>query len=228
MLKFVGSLSLVLLSLYAVAWLIGPNFDLWLPPRSPCDGGLTRVRQLRTVADVRNTGTALMTWMRDERQADSHISAKTVTTSRSAVVDPTVYGVVKYEAVVQHLHPAEDFFYMKHVPFEDGWGRPIEVRFLGSSIPPDEVLVRSAGCDGSFEEGDYETGAFVATDYSKDIVWANGDLIRWPASGAPVRPRPLSDKGTSRDAILFTAHQAHPTGIHQTGGGLRSQSHDRR
>lgn len=69
---------------------------------------------------------------------------------------------------------------MLEVPQVDGWGHPIEFYFQGLHVPPPRIVIRSPGCDGRFEGETYETGPFAATDYRQDIVWAEGEFVRWP------------------------------------------------
>ena len=42
------------------------------------------------------------------------------------------------------------------------------------------MLIRSPGFDGSFSADSYSVGPFLATDYDQDIVWADGNFLRWP------------------------------------------------
>ena len=43
------------------------------------------------------------------------------------------------------------------------------------------VGIRSSGVDVLFDDDPYTAGAFIATDFSQDIVWAGGFFVRWPA-----------------------------------------------
>ncbi len=169
--------TLICLALiYAIAWYLGPNVDMYLPPRGPCGGGLQKAKQKRTVADIRNTGTALLEWIADFEASSPPLP------SGEARVDLDGFREVSHAELLGHLRPRDDFFYMQEVPYLDGWKNRIEVYFQGESVPPDRVLIRSAGCRGQFEEDGYQTGPFVSTDYGQDIVWADGQFVRWPGA----------------------------------------------
>lgn len=174
---------------YAMAWYLGPAFDMYLPPRGPCGGGLQKAKQKRTLADIGNTASALLDW-----SADAAVTATPLPSAGleigavplGTVIDLNEFREVSYEELVSYLHPRDDFFYMRWIPDVDGWKNPIEYYFAGSSIPPDRILIRSAGCRGEFAEGDYQTGPFANTDYEQDIVWADGRFVRWPGAAGVV------------------------------------------
>jgi hypothetical protein len=140
--------------------------------------------QKRTVADVRNTGVALVDWMTDIQTGSLSLPAQGHAGEEEGVVeDLSLAGFreVSYEEIFGYLHPGDHFFYMQEVPEFDGWKNRIEFYFLGEATPPSSILIRSAGCQGEFEEGDYRTGPFTSTDYQQDIVWADGRFVRWPS-----------------------------------------------
>ena len=159
--------------LYGAVWLIGPGVDLYLPPRGPCSDGSQIVKQRRTVADMRNTGTALLSWLADRGHTPG-------TAREPAAVSLNAYRRIDPAEIYQYLNPRDDLSYLQVVPDLDGWQNQVEVYFLGDALPPQSVLIRSAGCQGVFQGPDYETGAFVSTDYEQDIVWADGRFVRWP------------------------------------------------
>ena len=168
-------LLVALVMVYAIAWYIGPGVDLYLPPRHPCEGGLQKAQMLRTVADIRNTGTAFMTWM-----AERPVDPTTGSTEPVKVRDIRDFEPVTHEQVFAWLHPTEDFFYMLEVPELDAWDNPYEFYVAGPADAPLSLMMRSAGCDGEFEAELYEVGPFLSTDYGRDLVWTDGYFVRWP------------------------------------------------
>jgi len=130
---------------------------------------LQKAKQKRTVADERNVGTAMMSWLTDELAAAA-AGAQTV-----AVTD---YGTSKTGASVGGtLVPR----YIQEVPNKDGWKNNYEYYLkVGSPLDPQVMLIRSAGRDKSFDGSSYSAAAFDPTDYNKDIVWADGFFVRWP------------------------------------------------
>lgn len=191
-------ITVILALIYAIAWVTGPSFDMYLPPRGPCGGGMQKARQKRTVAEIRNTGTAVLQWIADAEAGSSfpqdggYGSGAPESGTR---VDLDGFREVSHAELFGYLHPREDFFYMQQMPDVDGWKNWIEFYFQGESMPPERVLIRSAGCRGQFEEGGYLAGPFVSTDYAQDLVWADGHFVRWPGStgraGPPSKQEPI-------------------------------------
>ncbi|HEX6097808.1 MAG TPA: prepilin-type N-terminal cleavage/methylation domain-containing protein [Thermoanaerobaculia bacterium] len=119
-------------------------------------GAVTRARQKRTMADIRNIATA---W--EGRNAEKGSYAPGFTYPATAVTYDDVEGALSPD-------------YMKNVPKVDGWGRPYEFAFEGSVY-----AIRSAGRDGLFEGADYEPAATSSPDC--DLVYSNGRFVTWPA-----------------------------------------------
>ncbi len=135
---------------------------------------LQKAKQKRTVADIRNTGTSMMSWLTDQISASAAGAAGTYTWPTS--------GSASYAQVFALLRPSDTFFYMQEVPEVDGWkGTYCFILNTANLLAPTGVIaMRSPGRDKSFESGTYSTGPFVATDYDRDIVWADGFFIKWP------------------------------------------------
>ena len=136
---------------------------------------LQKAKQKRTVADIRNTGTSLMSWLTDQVSAAAAGAASTT-------YSWTPNGVQGYTGVNDLLKPSTTFFYMQDVPQVDGWKNPYQFFVnTGSLLAPTGVLgMRSTGRDNSFTGSTYNSGPFTATDYDQDIVWADGYFIQWP------------------------------------------------
>lgn len=141
-----------------------------------------------TVADLRNTGTAWMAWL-DEQRPGAELGVP-------EAVDLGDFRSVSHGEVFRRLHPQEDFFYMLEVPAADGWGNPIELWVLGPAESPESLLMRSAGCDGELEGQVYDIEGFPSTACDREIVWVNGFFCagrgrdRERNQGAPFRHEP--------------------------------------
>jgi prepilin-type N-terminal cleavage/methylation domain-containing protein len=136
---------------------------------------LQKARQKRTVSDIRNTGTAMMSWLTDQASAAAAGAANSFTWTASS-------KVTAYDDVVNILRPSTTFFYMQEVPQKDAWKKDLELYMDTANIlSPTGVLgLRSAGRDQSFEGTTYTVGSFIATNYDSDIVWADGYFVRSP------------------------------------------------
>ncbi len=139
---------------------------------------LQKAKQKRTVADIRNVGTAWMSWLTDQVGAASSGAGKTY--NASDFNDPT------YVELYGYLHPESTFFYMQEVPQFDGWKYALRFGQAASLSAASVLIVCASGADGTLLGGDctkdYEVGAFVATDFDHDIVWGDGYFIRWPST----------------------------------------------
>lgn len=67
--------------------------------------------------------------------------------------------------------------YLRQLPDRDGWRQPLDLRLDRSSH---RFQVRSPVQDGRFESDRYEVGPFDRAEPERDVVWADGDLGRWP------------------------------------------------
>lgn len=73
--------------------------------------------------------------------------------------------------------------YLRELPEEDAWGRPIEFcldRRL--SALNHQYGVRSPGADGTYQSAAYALGGFAETALGNDLVWMDGGFVRWPAA----------------------------------------------
>jgi len=136
---------------------------------------LQKAKQKRTVADIRNTGTAWMSWLTDQVGAASAGTGKTY--------DASSFDTVTYEQIFGYLHPTDTFFYMQEVPQLDGWRYPLSFG-KASNLLDSNVLIICSGARDNTIAGDCTTtwtvAPFVATDYDQDIVWADGYFVSWP------------------------------------------------
>ena len=137
---------------------------------------LQKAKQKRTVADVRDVGTAWMSWLTDQVGAASAGATK--------VYDAAGFSDVSYPELFGYLHPSTTFFYMQDVPQVDAWRYPLAFGKAESLLASTVLVVCSGGGDGALDGNDctrgWDVAPFIATDFTQDIVWADGYFIRWP------------------------------------------------
>ena len=137
---------------------------------------LQKAKQKRTTADMRNTGTAWMSWLTDQVGAASAGASK--------VYDASTFTTVTYGTLFTHLHPSDTFFYMQEVPQKDGWDFDYSFARNSDLVQSQVLIICSSGRGGEFGtpgscNGAWSVEAFLATDYDQDIVWADGYFVRW-------------------------------------------------
>ena len=133
---------------------------------------LQKAKQKRTVADVRNTGTAMFSWLTDQVGA---AAAGQTTTDQ---VDLTKYTkITSIDTVKAVLVPQ----YLQAIPVKDGWKVNYEYYLETEKVLKRTVMaIRSSGRDGTFAGTTYTVQGFDPTDYDQDIVWADGFFVSWP------------------------------------------------
>ncbi len=125
---------------------------------------LQKAKQKRTIADVRNTGTAWMSWLTDqvtEGVTESTLPEHPTAAELAAVLVPD---------------------YIQELPATDGWGHELEFSIRRNLLESSVLRIRSPGRDGVFEDVPIEPRPFVATEYDRDIVWSDGYFMAWPSS----------------------------------------------
>jgi len=136
-------------------------------------------KQKQTISDIRNVGTAMWVWYKDEvapkRSEESHKKAEAMAKEPSA--DMSAVPVISREELTKLLVPK----YIASIPEKDGWGNPYE--FHLNTTDPNAVQVmalRSPGMDGTFSGDSYVIGPFAPEDQKQDIAWMDGYFIHWP------------------------------------------------
>ncbi len=125
--------------------------------------------QKQTVADLRNVGTAMFSWLTDEMSAGAAGQDQQV-----AIAD---FPAISRQDLTELLVPE----YTQEVPEKDGWGHPYEYYLDVKDLVGQKVIaIRSPGRDGKFSSSPYAIGHFEPSDYDQDIVWADGFFVRWP------------------------------------------------
>ncbi|HEV7667915.1 MAG TPA: prepilin-type N-terminal cleavage/methylation domain-containing protein [Thermoanaerobaculia bacterium] len=130
---------------------------------------LQKAKQKRTVADMRNTGTAMFSWLTDQVGAAA---------AGQNTVALGSYDTITQAALSTLLVPV----YMQDVPKVDGWKGDYDFYLkTGSKVLEQQVmLIRSKGRGGAADAGPFTVTSFDPTDYAQDIVWADGFFVRWP------------------------------------------------
>jgi len=137
---------------------------------------LQKAKQKRTMADMRNVGTAWLSWVTDV------VSGAAAGASARTWDGATYTAFGGSDALYITLHPSSTFFYLNELPAKDGWKNTYVYGYTGTPLGSQVVAIGSGGRDGSlsaFEDG-VSTGPFTPTKYDEDIIWADGFFVRWP------------------------------------------------
>lgn len=157
----------------------------------PAQAAPSTSAQQMTVADIRNVGTAMFSWLVDQVDRDAPAPPDSVFEPESdpaclswkekdvncKVLQIDKLPLISWEDLTKLLVPN----YIQSIPEKDSWGNPFEYRldtkhFLNKSV----MAIRSAGKDGAFSGTRYENGTFPAAEEDQDLVWMEGFFIRWP------------------------------------------------
>jgi prepilin-type N-terminal cleavage/methylation domain-containing protein len=131
---------------------------------------LQKAKQKRTVADMRNAGTAMFSWLTDQVGAAAAGAAATD-------VDLSKYTTSDAATVASVLVPQ----YLQSVPAKDGWKKDFSYWLETTEVLKAQVMaIGSGGRDASTPSGSYTVAGFDPTDYDQDIIWADGFFVRWP------------------------------------------------
>jgi type IV pilus assembly protein PilA len=153
-------LLIVIAIIGIIAALLIPNFL----------DALQKAKQKRTVADMRNIGTAMFSWLTD--QVGAAAAGATATD-----VDLGNYTSSDSSTVESVLVPQ----YVQSVPVKDGWKQPFWYWLETTNVlNPQVMAIASGGRDKSTPSGTYTVAGFDPTDYDQDIVWSDGFFVRWP------------------------------------------------
>jgi prepilin-type N-terminal cleavage/methylation domain-containing protein len=132
---------------------------------------LQKAKQKRTVADVRNIGTAMFSWLTD--QVGAAAAGQTATQ-----LDLSTFGGTKTVDIIESVLVPQ---YVQDIPEKDGWkGSYLYFLQITSPLSANVMAIASGGRQTAPTVGAYTVTAFDPTDYDQDIVWANGFFVRWP------------------------------------------------
>jgi general secretion pathway protein G len=132
---------------------------------------LNKSKQKRTMTDIRLTGTAWFSWVTDQ------VSAGAAGQQISTLEWGEMFTDQSFDELHEILVPA----YAAYIPQNDAWGSQYQYGASSDYNDTVPVAVRSTGADAVFDTDSYTAGAFIATDFVQDIVWAGGFFVRWPA-----------------------------------------------
>lgn len=132
---------------------------------------LQKAKQKRTMAQISETGKAMTKYFLDE------------VAGAAAGAEEGSFSVSDYGSTITPndlsllLVPS----YIGLVEEHDAWGNDIEYYLQVENIDLVQAMaIRSPAANGSFESGDYTPGPFSVTQFQEDLVWADGNFIRWP------------------------------------------------
>jgi prepilin-type N-terminal cleavage/methylation domain-containing protein len=176
-----GQRGFTLIELLIVVAIIGIIAAILIPNLLDA---LQKAKQKATVGDIRNIGTAWMSWVTDQSSAAA--------AGQSNEPFNWNFGTELFHSDLAALLEAStsnpNFYYLQKLPQDDGWGAEFE--YMGSfqaAGPYDTLLqgahvvaIRSKGRDGSASGAEYTPGFFIGTDYDQDIVWSDGYFVRAP------------------------------------------------
>ena len=165
-----GQKGFTLIELLIVVAIIGIIAAILIPNLLDA---LQKAKQKRTVGDIRNLGSAWFSWYQDQNGAAAAGAA--------ATYDFSFGSTLSADELLGTLFVSSTMFYIQQVPTVDAWGNDMEYRVADDLDDPQFMGIRSPGRGDAFESSTYPMGPFIATDYNKDIVWADGFFIQYPA-----------------------------------------------
>ncbi|HUP43401.1 MAG TPA: prepilin-type N-terminal cleavage/methylation domain-containing protein [Thermoanaerobaculia bacterium] len=144
---------------------------------------LQKAKQKRTMGDATDIGKAWMAWLTDQFGGAAAAGAPATYTN------PPLYALADLK---DDLLPTTTFGgYIQDIPGKDGWRN--DLQFCRAVDPPaagtdylsaNRVMsITSGGRDGTVDvacDGAVTIGPFDPTDYDQDIVWADGQFLRYP------------------------------------------------
>jgi len=145
---------------------------------------LQKAKQKRSMADMRNGGTAFMSWLTDEIGA---AAAGADVAAGSYTGDGFKHVVADIEAVlVPH--------YVQDLPDLDGWKHPFNYALnIGNPLAVRIMAISSGGRTSGHTANGWATGIvplttgpYDPTSYDNDIFWADGGFAVWPEKLTPV------------------------------------------
>jgi len=165
-------LLIVIAIIGIIAALLIPNFL----------DALNKAKQKKDMSTMRNTGEAWFSWYTDLFAGAAAAGA----TSGQTITLPASYG---YGNLQNDLVPQ----YMQTLEKVDAWGTSF--KFYRATTLTD-VMKTTAGTasiamSGAGRGGSYSAGTAVAvttfdpTEYTQDLVWADGQFIRYPKKTLP-------------------------------------------
>ncbi|MEO8275932.1 MAG: prepilin-type N-terminal cleavage/methylation domain-containing protein [Thermoanaerobaculia bacterium] len=140
---------------------------------------LQKAKQKRTMADMRNVGTAWLSWVTD-------VVSGAAAGSGVNTWDGSTYTSLGHDNLFATLHPTATFFYINELPAKDGWKHSYFYGYSGNPLGSQVIAIGSGGRNAAIGTLPSNTtiGAFTPTKYDEDIIWADGFFVRWPGGAA--------------------------------------------
>jgi type II secretion system protein G len=164
------SQGFTLIELLIVVAIIGIIASMLIPNMLDA---MQKAKQKRTMADMRIVGGAMFSWLTDQVGAAAAGAASTT-------INLSSYGGMKTPTDLTTVLVPQ---YLQDVPIKDGWKSRYQY-YLNTANPHSQnvMAIRSTGRDSTAETNDYTVTGFTPTDYDRDVVWADGFMVRWPDS----------------------------------------------
>jgi general secretion pathway protein G len=158
-------LLVVLCILICLIALLVPNLGLLLG----------KGKEVKAMNDCKRVGEAMATW--------AILNGSTLTPGYVGGLPPAIdvsqYDPIPFNTLQSLLIPT----FISRVPELDPWGNPYQY-FLDQGNPagPAVALCASTGQDGQPNpiSGTYTVTDFPVTDFNQEIIWADGNFVRWP------------------------------------------------
>ncbi len=166
-----GQKGFTLIELLIVVAIIGIIAAILIPNLLDA---LQKAKQKRTVGDIRNLGTAWFSWYQDQNGAAAAGAGSTYDWSALGTT-------IDSAGLLSTLFVSNTMFYIQQVPTNDAWGNELDYQHGTNLDDPLYMGIRSTGRGNEWETSDYPMGPFIGTDYNKDIVWADGFFVAYPA-----------------------------------------------
>lgn len=166
-----GQKGFTLIELLIVVAIIGIIAAILIPNLLDA---LQKAKQKRTVGDIRNTGSAWFSWLQDQNGAAAAGASQDYPFT-------TIGSIITPANLKAKLYISNTMFYIQEIEIRDAWGNNFEYREAARLDAPQYMGIRSPGRGDAYEGATYVMGPFIATDYAKDIVWADGFFVQYPA-----------------------------------------------
>ncbi len=168
-----GARGFTLIELLLVVVIIGIVVTIIIPNLMD---SLQKAKQRRTVNDVRAVGSAWFSWVTDQLSA-----AAAGSTAQSFDFEILAEDLAADELAT--LLRRGGMNYIVTVPANDGWGGGYDYQWAGGVSGTPTFGLRSTGRDREVgpTTNPYPLGSFPTTAYDEDIVWVDGNFIRFPS-----------------------------------------------
>src|SRR5215210_4787825 len=162
----ISSQGFTLIELLIVVAIIGIIASMLIPNMLDA---MQKAKQKRTMADMRIAGGAMFSWLSDQVGAAAAGQASTQ-------VDLGTYGGLKSVPDLTTILVPQ---YLQDIPVKDGWKSPFDY-YLNTANPHSQhvMAIRSRGRDSQPDATSYTVTAFEPTEYDRDVVWADGFMVR--------------------------------------------------